>query len=167
MQPVSPRNSSLTPVPSLESPVIRFTTIERLFDEINRTTGDVLTVYNVSVQQFAEIEKAREKRRRKVRFRRFSATTKILIIIIPTRVHELLHSLIFSRTIIAADKMGLDDTWIPTASTTFRAQHQHLSGDSGEGDSSGCPTPARDKVGRFLSSNQGTGATNTRGAAEP
>ncbi|KAH6982932.1 hypothetical protein BKA56DRAFT_614949 [Ilyonectria sp. MPI-CAGE-AT-0026] len=156
MQPGSPRNSSLTPaavstntspvptVPSMELPVIRFTTIEKLFDEINRTTGDVLTVCGVSVQQFAEIEKAREGQRRKFRFRRFSAAAKILIITIPTRVHEILHSYIFGRTIIAVDKMGLDDAWVATGDTTFRAQYQHPNGDGGEGDSTGCPSPARD-----------------------
>lgn len=97
----------------------------------------------VSVQQFAEIEKAREDRRRKFRFRCFSAATKILIITIPTEIHEALHLWFSDKIIVAIDRMGLSSAWKSKGSTLFRAQHQHPNGDGGEGDSTGGPKPAR------------------------
>ncbi|KAH6982346.1 hypothetical protein BKA56DRAFT_585730 [Ilyonectria sp. MPI-CAGE-AT-0026] len=141
-----------------ESPVIQFTTIQNLFDAINGTTGDILTVHNVSVQQFAEIEKAREDRRRKFRFRRFSAATKILIIALPTRIHETLHACIWTDISLAIYDMGLRRAWLPTGATTFQAE-QNPNEDIGEGDSTGCPSPARVKGWPTLVIEAGDSAT--------
>ncbi|KAK7424781.1 hypothetical protein QQX98_000365 [Neonectria punicea] len=79
---------------------IEFTTIEKLFNEINRTTGDMLLIRRVSVQQFAGIEEAIEQRG--MRFRLYYTPTKALIITIPTGSHERLHSELWDTTPVKA-----------------------------------------------------------------
>ncbi|KAK3940458.1 hypothetical protein QBC46DRAFT_125929 [Diplogelasinospora grovesii] len=120
----------------------QFTTIKDLFEQIDRTTGDVLTVQGVSPKDFTEIEKEREARRRKFRFRRYQAESEILIIAIPTAAHEQLHHYLNIRIIIGIAGMGLEHDWRSSGSTTFRPRG-HPGGDGGEGDSSGCPISQR------------------------
>ncbi|KPM42509.1 hypothetical protein AK830_g4047 [Neonectria ditissima] len=107
---------------------IEFTTIEKLFDEINCTTGDMLLVHRVSVQQLAEIEKATEERGRRFRFH--YAPTKALIITIPTGIHERLHLELWDTIRDAIVYMGL------------RAS-------CGQSDSSGGPKPERHYPGAW------------------
>ncbi|KAI5863285.1 hypothetical protein GGS23DRAFT_605297 [Durotheca rogersii] len=116
------------------------TTVKRLFDEIDRAIGDVLIVYGVSVQQFAEIDNEREQHGRRFRLRRFEASGEILIITIPTRLQEALHLGIWRKTDREILQMGLENSWISTGSATNRAL-SHPNGDSGEGDSTGGPSP--------------------------
>jgi hypothetical protein len=103
----------------------------------------------VSVQTFDEIYKERESRGRAFRFRSFSAESKILIVIIPTALHEQLHLAIDKKIFLSMVRMGLDDTdWISMGSTTLRAQG-HPNGDGGEGDSTGGPRNLRGGEGAW------------------
>ncbi|KAK3359905.1 hypothetical protein B0T25DRAFT_113861 [Lasiosphaeria hispida] len=84
-----------------DPPTVQFTNTQDLFDVVDSTTGDFLTVTN----QFTEIERERDigrrtgqkKRYRKFRFRRYNANSQILIITIPTDLHEALHLGIYMR----------------------------------------------------------------------
>ncbi|KAK0648474.1 hypothetical protein B0T16DRAFT_408246 [Cercophora newfieldiana] len=87
----------LTSVTSSDPPTVRFTNTQDLFDAINCTIGDFLTVTNVSPSQFTEIEREREKRRRRFRFRRYDSESRILTITIPTGIHEALHLELYLR----------------------------------------------------------------------
>ncbi|KAK3383021.1 hypothetical protein B0T24DRAFT_653832 [Lasiosphaeria ovina] len=124
-----------------DPPTIRFTNTQDLFDIINSTTGDFLTVINVSPNQFTEIERERDtggktgqkKQYRKFRFRRYNTNSRILIITIPTRLHEILH-------------LGL---YSPYRRTRFRAEKDHPGGDGAEGDSTGGPWPERGGAGNW------------------
>lgn len=103
----------------------------------------LLTTQGVSVQNFTEIEETREKSRRKFRFRRFLAEYKILIITIPTGVHEALHLGLWNEARDSIVQMGLKRAWASMGSTTLRATQGHHGGDAGEGDSTGGPRQQR------------------------
>ncbi|KAK0708401.1 hypothetical protein B0H67DRAFT_636892 [Lasiosphaeris hirsuta] len=64
-----------------DPPTVRFTNVQDLLDVINCTTGDFLTVTNVTLSSFTEIE----------------LNSRILIITIPTDLHEALHLGLLSR----------------------------------------------------------------------
>ncbi|KAK5651084.1 hypothetical protein OQA88_13704 [Cercophora sp. LCS_1] len=83
-------SSAVPSASTMLTPTVRFTNAQHLFSAIDSTTGDFLTVTNVSPDQFTEIERARGKQRRKFRFRRYHGDSQILIITIPTAVHEAL-----------------------------------------------------------------------------
>ncbi|KAK0651300.1 hypothetical protein B0T16DRAFT_403574, partial [Cercophora newfieldiana] len=89
--------TSVTSTKDSDPPTVRFTNTQDLFNAIDSTTGDFLTVTNVSPDQFTEIERVREKRHRKFRFRRYNANSQILIITIPTDLHEALHLGLYLR----------------------------------------------------------------------
>jgi|SRR3569833_1182467 len=80
------------------------------------------------------------------RFRRFSAESGILIITIPTDLHEKLHTWIWENTRDSIVQMGLRRGWNTMGSKTLRAQG-HPGGDGGEGDSTGGPKPQRGNQG--------------------
>src|SRR3569833_3259435 len=128
---------------STPSPVIQFTSIDALFEEIvdmmDQATGDILIVRGISAQKFVEFEAERQKRRRKFRVRRFSAESKLLIITIPTDLHEQLHLWLRDEAWCSLSRMGLHDGWRMMGSATRRAGE-----DSGEGDSTGGPWSQRD-----------------------
>ena len=90
-----------------------------------------------------EIEREREKRRRKFRLRRYSNESQILIITLPSTLHEVLHLLIYRQFEKKLFQNNQDDGWTPLGSATFRVSHGHPGGDGGEGDSTGSPTPER------------------------
>ncbi|KAK0708001.1 hypothetical protein B0H67DRAFT_589073, partial [Lasiosphaeris hirsuta] len=88
--------TSVESKPDNDPQTVRFTNVQDLF-VINNTTGDFLTVTNVSPNNFTEIQREREKRRRKIRFRRYNSNSRILIITIPTDLHEALHLGVYER----------------------------------------------------------------------
>ncbi|KAK4244440.1 hypothetical protein C7999DRAFT_43888 [Corynascus novoguineensis] len=126
-----------------ETPTVQFTNVRDLFQALDYVSGDILTVTNVSPSNFVDIERERERRGRRVRFRRYLADSRILIITIPTTVHEALHLALYTgRYIGQLVQKGLYESWESIGSATFRVRG-HPRGDGGEGDSSGCPIPER------------------------
>ncbi|KAK5656342.1 hypothetical protein OQA88_4722 [Cercophora sp. LCS_1] len=119
--------------PPSDPPTVRFTNTQDLFDDIDSTPGDFLTVTNVSPDQFTEIERVREKRRRKFRFRRYDSNSQILIITIPTDLHEALHLGLYRRY----------------CNQLVRNVQGHPGGNGGEGDSAGGPRPEREGKGNW------------------
>jgi len=111
---------------------------------IDQTAGDTdtLIVRGVSARDFDEINREREHRGRRFRLRRFVANSKILIITIPTDLHEKLHTWIWENLRQSMVQMGLRDDWNTMGSKTLRAQG-NPGGDGGEGDSTGGPKPQR------------------------
>ncbi|KAK4156468.1 hypothetical protein C8A00DRAFT_41044 [Chaetomidium leptoderma] len=130
-------------------PTVRFTNVQHLFDVINCTTGDFLAVTHVSPNNFAKIERERDKRRRKFRFRRYSSTSQILHITIPTYLSETLHLEFNALYQKKTDRMGVWNNWRTIGAATRRAQGGHPGGDSGEGDSTGGPRPERGFAGNW------------------
>jgi len=96
----------------------------------------------VTPSRFAEIEKERVTRRRKFRFRRYHANSHILIITLPTELHESLHLELYQRYRDQLVRQDKQETWKSMGSTTFRARG-HPGGDGGEGDSTGGPESER------------------------
>lgn len=150
-------SAELAPMPDPGLPSIQFTTVKKLlrkstmFLEIFSTSQVyythllsnplyiILTILDVSPQDFSDIEKERSLRRRKFRYRRYQAGFKTLIVTIPTRVHERLHLELYAKVYSKIMTMGLADGWAAMGGTTLRAQGQHPGVDVGEGDSTGGP----------------------------
>ncbi|KAK0734113.1 hypothetical protein B0T26DRAFT_630926 [Lasiosphaeria miniovina] len=140
-----------------DAPTVRFTNTQDLFDIINSTTGDFLTVTNVSPNQFTEIERERDigrrtgqkKRYRMFRLRRYNANFRILIITIPTDVHEVLHLELYDQYREQLAQNGRGRSWRSIGSATRRAEEGHPDGDGGEGDSTGGPKPERGNKGAW------------------
>ncbi|KAK4143806.1 uncharacterized protein C8A04DRAFT_28593 [Dichotomopilus funicola] len=130
-------------------PTIPFTNVQDLFDVINSTTKDALTVTHVSPTHFADIERERDKRRHKFRFRRYNSDSQILFITIPTDVHEALHVGIYEGYRDQLVRSGSERGWTTIASATRRAHHSHPGGNGGEGDSTGGPKPERHTKGAW------------------
>ncbi|KAK3364971.1 hypothetical protein B0T24DRAFT_503033, partial [Lasiosphaeria ovina] len=75
-------------------PIFQFTNAQDLFDEINCTRRDFLTVTKVSPSYFTEIQYEREKREkegRRFRFRDYDSNYRFLIITILTNLYKRLH----------------------------------------------------------------------------
>jgi hypothetical protein len=79
-----------------------------------------------------------KKPHRKFRFRRYNANSQILIITIPTAVHEALHLGLYGPYL----RSTTEEKWKNIGTETFR-QQGHPRGDGGEGDSTGGPRPER------------------------
>ncbi|KAK5651086.1 hypothetical protein OQA88_13690 [Cercophora sp. LCS_1] len=71
-----------------------------------------------------------------------SPKSSILIITIPTAVHEALHLGLYRRYWNQLVRNGTENNWKDIGSETFR-QQGHPGGDGGEGDSAGGPRPER------------------------
>ncbi|KAK0655478.1 hypothetical protein B0T16DRAFT_341660 [Cercophora newfieldiana] len=136
---VSPSAASTSVSASSDPPTVRFTNTQDLFDTINCTVGDFLTVTNVSPSQFTEIDREREKRRRKFRFRRYDSKSRILTISIPTAIHEALHLGLYRLYWGQLFRNGTEESWKDSGCATFQAEQGH----PGEGDSTGSPLPER------------------------
>ncbi|POR31774.1 Uncharacterized protein TPAR_08020 [Tolypocladium paradoxum] len=91
-------------------------------------------VARVSADDITDIEKAREG----IRLKRFFASRGLLIITIPTKVHERLHIGLYENIRDEIVQMGLRNHWESTGTTTYREQG-YPNGDGGEGDSTGGP----------------------------
>ncbi|KAK0714899.1 hypothetical protein B0H67DRAFT_513627 [Lasiosphaeris hirsuta] len=127
---------------------VRFTNVQDLFNVIDHTTRDSLTVINVSFDRLTEIDRIREEERRKFRFRYFDTKSRILIITITTTLHERLHKSLNYQMITKIHGMGLAKSWIDVGSPTLSAQG--YAGRRGkEGDSSGGPKPERASKGAW------------------
>jgi hypothetical protein len=75
----------------------------------------------------------REFHRRRVRFRRYYANSSILVITIPTDIHEQLYLARHSQYIVKVALVGLHRNWKTIGSATRRVGG-HPGGDGGEGD---------------------------------
>ncbi|KAI1355419.1 hypothetical protein F5Y01DRAFT_175006 [Xylaria sp. FL0043] len=122
-----------------DMPTIQFTNVDDLFKAVPQVQGDFLVIKKVSPTDFEDLC-LREKR--PFRIRRYHANTGILIITIPTRLHEALHLNLWRKITNKIDR-NQEDEWQPIGNTTFRSRG-HPGGDGGEGDSSGGPSPLRD-----------------------
>ncbi|KAH7234073.1 hypothetical protein MRS44_001879 [Fusarium solani] len=134
----TPETNPSTVAPDDPAITIQFTSIPKLFKEIDAATGDILVVQNISQQDYNDIMHERDRRRRKFRLKRYYSESQMLIVTIPTMAHEILHAPLFGYIQAAVIQMGLDDVWYPMATTTYRTQG-HPNRDGGEGDSSGGP----------------------------
>ncbi|KAK3378999.1 hypothetical protein B0T24DRAFT_694330 [Lasiosphaeria ovina] len=132
-----------------DSQTIRFTKVQDLFNRIDRTSGDSLTVTNVSPSHFTEIQREREEREnqgRRYRFRDYDSNSRILIITITTDLHEQLHKLPYDEFLGQIRDMGLKDSWKNISNTTLPGQQ----GQSGkEGDSASGPRSQRTGKGAW------------------
>ncbi|KAK0731207.1 hypothetical protein B0H67DRAFT_653841 [Lasiosphaeris hirsuta] len=135
--------NSTAPSLGAETETITFVTTEAFWNVINSTKQDILTFQYVSTQDFNRLDQERELRRRKIRFRRYNAEERFLIVVIPGKPHERLHLRLYREIIKYIDRMGLDDAWNDDGATTSpqRPGPQRLGGNRGEGDSSGSPYP--------------------------
>ncbi|KAK0724370.1 hypothetical protein B0H67DRAFT_598030 [Lasiosphaeris hirsuta] len=121
---------------------VRFTNVQDLFNVMDRTTRDSLTVINVSLDRLTEIDHILEEERRKLRFRYFDTKSRILIITITTTLHEELHKRLYNKLVGQIRDMGLKKSWRDIGSPTLSVQG--YAGRRGkEGDSSGGPKPER------------------------
>ncbi|KAK4034570.1 hypothetical protein C8A01DRAFT_49067 [Parachaetomium inaequale] len=76
---------------SIETPTIRFTSAKVLLDCIDDFPSDYLTVTHVSPPSFTRIERERDRRHRKYRFRRYDCAAHVLTMTLNTDLHETLH----------------------------------------------------------------------------
>ena len=98
---------------------------------------------DVCPRDFAAVGREREKQRREFRLRRYHAYSRILIITIPTKVHERLHQGLYVDCYhTQLVQRGIQTSWMTIGTATFRSRG-HPGGDSGEGDSTGGPDPGR------------------------
>ncbi|KAL7954252.1 hypothetical protein V8C34DRAFT_317467 [Trichoderma compactum] len=122
---------------------IHFTTVARIFIEVDRALGDALVVNSISSEDFTKLERARERRGRRFRLSLYDPDTQTLIITIPTGQHEVLHAFLYTMEVVASIIfMGLRYNWNILASKTFLPRGSN-GGHRGEGDSSGGPFPER------------------------
>ncbi|KAK3363866.1 hypothetical protein B0T25DRAFT_528633 [Lasiosphaeria hispida] len=128
-----------------DEPSVRYTSWKKLESTIEATDGDVLIVTHVSPNDFDDIERRRDRNGRRFRFF-YDSNTQILIVTIPTDVHEALHHGPYHHVIRATTAAN----WTSIGTSTFRLQfnHPHHGGGSKEADSSGGPVPGR--LGRGL-----------------
>ncbi|KAI8720430.1 hypothetical protein NCS52_00488300 [Fusarium sp. LHS14.1] len=122
----------------MASPTIQFVAVPELFRKIDTTTGDALVVQNVSEQDCIKIVDQRKKEKRHFRIKRYYSQSRILIITIPTRIHERLHLCLYGRIYSAVEAMGLGFDWGPDGSTTLRPT-RGPNRDGGEGDTTAGP----------------------------
>ncbi|KAK4144222.1 uncharacterized protein C8A04DRAFT_36857 [Dichotomopilus funicola] len=124
------------------TPTLKFTNVQDLFDAINNSRGDFLTVTDIDLEQVSEINREREQRRSKIRFRRYDVDTRILFITIPNLLHERLHLQLYRQYIAHLVRNDLGEAWAEIGPTTLRQQGAPR-GSGGEGDSAGGPDPER------------------------
>ncbi|KAH9999707.1 hypothetical protein F4779DRAFT_155823 [Xylariaceae sp. FL0662B] len=133
-----------TSVESQDEPTIRFTTAKELFQTIDRVSGDCLVATDVLPADFDRIDHQREEAGRKFRFH-YRAAEGILIITIPTQIHEVLFRGICESFISQLFQRGIYNRWVTTGAATYRNQ-DYPGGDGGEGDYAGCPRPERTSI---------------------
>ncbi|KAK3940411.1 hypothetical protein QBC46DRAFT_449511 [Diplogelasinospora grovesii] len=122
-----------------ETPTVQFTNVRDLFRLIDSIPGDVLTVTHVSPSNFTQIERERENYNRGIRFRRYHANSGILIITLPTKLHEALHLHLYEQYRDQLVQMGMQRSWKSMGSATYRTRGDPGGDDGGEGDSTGGP----------------------------
>ncbi|TRX96063.1 hypothetical protein FHL15_003205 [Xylaria flabelliformis] len=120
-----------------DMPTIRFTNAEALFDAVRQV--------DVPLADFEDLS-LREKR--PFRIRRYHADQGLLILTIPTDLHEALHLELWNEYSAKLAQNNQRRDWKAIGSTTFRSRGRH-SGDGGEGDSSGGPVSERGPKGSW------------------
>ncbi|KAI5864087.1 hypothetical protein GGS23DRAFT_562851 [Durotheca rogersii] len=126
-------------------PTIRFTNVQDLLKVVRQVQGDFLIVKKVPP---ADFERLCSREKRPCRIRRYHANQGLLILTIPTCLHETLHLELWNLYRDKLVRKNQDRGWRPIGSTTFRPRG-HPEGDVGEGDSSGCPRPVRSSPGSW------------------
>ncbi|CAH0001149.1 unnamed protein product [Clonostachys byssicola] len=133
--------TTISLIESEELPLVKFKTARLLTQTIDATEGDVLYVQDVTPQVYDILDKYRESKGRKYRFRRFYPEQSLLIIIIPTECLEYMHRELNYQIRRRIDDMGLG--WLPCGGATYKRQP---GGAAGEGDSSGRPCEPQDRA---------------------
>ncbi|KAI0871204.1 hypothetical protein GGS24DRAFT_71093 [Hypoxylon argillaceum] len=131
------------------SPTIRFRSIEHLLQTIDNVSGDFLIVTHVSPYDLEQIFLSQgsltpfpSPKGRIFRLRRYDDKTGMLLVTIPTGVHEALHLHLSRKLAEKMRKVGLWNSWGPIGSATFQPPG-HLGEDAGEGYCTGGPDPER------------------------
>lgn len=125
------------------TPTVRYTSPQKLFQELDRTLGDAVIITDVSPSQFTEILSERETLRRGFRFRSYHAHSGVLVVTIPTLLHEKLHLGLYEIYRDQLCQRFMSRRWDSKGATMFRATDSPAGGDGGEGDSGGGPIPER------------------------
>ncbi|CAH0044151.1 unnamed protein product [Clonostachys solani] len=133
--------TTISSIGSEKPPVVRFQTAQLLAQTIDATEGDVLYVQDVSPQVYDILDKYRESKHRKYRFKRFYPEQSLLIITIPTEHHEYMHRELDFEIRWIIREMGLN--WLGGGGATYKQRHGGTS--SGEGDSTGRPFEPEDR----------------------
>ncbi|KAL7625805.1 hypothetical protein AAE478_005028 [Parahypoxylon ruwenzoriense] len=134
--------STSTPPTSVAShhDVAQFTGVKELYKLIKQIPGDMLSLTDVSPPDFTAIKREREARGRKIRFH-YYADWKILIVTIPTSIHEHLHLELYDQYMEQLAQRGLRRSWTSIGATALGVGYP--GGSEGEADSSGGPNPPR------------------------
>ncbi|KAK4235226.1 hypothetical protein C8A03DRAFT_36929 [Achaetomium macrosporum] len=128
---------------SKPTPTVRFTdvrTLKRLFELIDSVPGDVLYLTHVTPADAVEIDRERERCRRKFRFCRYYPDHQLLILVLPTYLHEALHlNFDYDAFHHQLFQLGLRRDWFSTGWATYPDYTLEASGRQsyGEGDSTG------------------------------
>lgn len=127
-------------------PVIKYAGIDHIFSQVDKCSGDMFVVKNVTLDDYSCIDNEREKRGRKFRPSFWSADTRILIITIPTTVHERLHGGLDDEIYAQVRDMRLKHEWGKIGAATFlQNDNAGNTRSKGEGDSARRPEPQRAK----------------------
>ncbi|KAK3306625.1 uncharacterized protein B0T15DRAFT_566349 [Chaetomium strumarium] len=116
--------------PPAQGGTMRFTNVRDLFNAIDYTARDSLTVRSIVSPCHFYIIRTRERQRRKFRFRYYDSDSRILIITIPTDSHEQLNKELYNDA-------------------TRSVQQGYSGRRSKEGDSAGGPKPERATKGAW------------------
>ncbi|KAK3363864.1 hypothetical protein B0T25DRAFT_470089 [Lasiosphaeria hispida] len=139
-RPTVSKSPAMASAADPDEPSVRYTSWKKLESAIEATDGDVLIVTHVSPNDFDAIERRRDRNGHRFRFF-YDGNTQILIVTIPTRVHEALHHGLYNNVIRATTEAN----WTSIGTSTIRSQfnHPHRGRGSKEADSSGGPVPDR------------------------
>ncbi|KAI1463056.1 uncharacterized protein F4812DRAFT_464055 [Daldinia caldariorum] len=120
-------------------PTIQFTNIEALAKAVYQIRGgfDCAVIEGVSP---TDMENLVLRETNPFRIRQYYSDRAILIISIPTHLHEALHLGLYKAFIKQLFLTRQDESWAEIGSATFEG---HPGGNNKEGDSSGGPTPVR------------------------
>lgn len=157
--------STMVSTQSIQAPSIPFTNVKRLFEKLNRVSGDilivtseykqnslplsknaVLTLTDVSFSDFSAIESERDLRGRSIKLRHWDARSQALVIALPTPGHRALHYELTRALDLQLRSMGIADKWADIGGATYTTRdfgegrggrHRHRS--SAEGDTAGFP----------------------------
>lgn len=108
------------------------------------TTSMLTTHLDVSPSSFTEIDREREKRRRKFRWRRYDSDRQVLFTTLTIPLHEALHTGLYEAYRDQLVRSRQEGSWASMGATTCRAQQARPSNPRGyashaEGDSTSGP----------------------------
>lgn len=137
---------------------MRYTTLKALLEKTDETEGGSLKANQVSPAQFSEIHKERDVRGRKIRLF-YLAADELLIITLPTKPHETLHSRLYEYICIQIVGMGLFPPWGGSGATGYSPTT--LSGASSASQAKG--TQAESHIPRSVQKDNGRPLFSRRG----